>query len=365
MVRNSFSIFKKAYEEGLETQGSGFENWLAKHNLNIQKFHQFTSSADTIFFFNRVTEIKKIANFLAQNKKERNKFSFINLVGCTGIGKTSLLQSIKQSFLKIKDKNSIISLSADDFSKESGDEDCEFNFEVTLGKLEDKELVLVDDCEKDFDHMLNNIKEFSSFSSIFIFSWAPIHWNRFKLLHNEIMGIGESIHLRCFTKDESIEFLIDRIKNISNKEKVRMFSKDALSSLASFSFGIPSIILDLSGKAIKRAYQNDKKSVDNETVKEVYFDEGLSELNTFLNECTPTTTRILKTVLLNQYPKGCAIDQIKDIVDLERTSIHYHLQKMRNVGILDEYPLKKQVLFSIKIKFLPIVENFLWGKREL
>ena len=114
---------------------------------------------------------------------------------------------------------------------------------------------------------------------------------------------------------------------------------------------------------IKRAYQFDKKKVDISDVRVVFSEEGYEDINEFLEKCTPVTKNILKILTLKSNTKGVSIDELSEEVDLDRTSVFYHLQKMRNKSLLEEYYLKKTVMFSIKDKFAPLIDQYLWDNR--
>ena len=74
-------------------------------------------------------------------------------------------------------------------------------------------------------------------------------------------------------------------------------------------------------------------------------------------------SEIVQILVLKSNTKGVTIDELSDEVDLDRTSVFYHLQKMRNKSILDEYYLKKTVIFSIKDRFIPLIDQYLWENR--
>jgi len=359
-MEKPLSIFKKAYEEGLQKDTSNFESWINKFGLNSILLDKFVNSVEDIeLFFNRNQEIERIAQFTGVQERQK-KFGYVNLVGAKGIGKTSLLNVIFKLYNQIN-PNSVVSISSEKFAEYSSDNSGEdeepiFYFEVFLEELKDKKLILIDECEKD-----------SLGDKFFILSWRPIHFNKFKIEYQDKLNLEECILLKPFDKSEISELLKTRLKKlkIDNKESISPFNEESLSLISELSQGIPKLALSLSYKAIKKSFHLNNEVVSRREVLNVYKEEGFEEVQEFIEKCTPITRKILKTVLLDSYPKGVSIDKIAEEVDLDRTTVFYHLQKMRNISLLNENYSKKTVYFLIKEDFLPLIEKYLWESRGI
>lgn len=362
---NSISLFKKAYEEGLSNNKINFDSWLDNYGLNSILLDKFVSSNDkSEYFFNRNKEIEKIAQFIGIQERTK-KFGFVNIVGSKGSGKTAMLRMIQESYKKLNPKSEIKYVNAGKFSESLEDnKETEFYFEKFLIELKNTKILIIDDCDKDVRHMFDNIKDLSVYPLILIMAWRPLHWNKFKLEHHEF-SLGNPILLNPFNKDLSLPFLKKRYSSFKKKKKkdVEPFDDESLILISELSQGIPLLMLDLFSLLIKRAYYFDKEKIDAADVKAVFSDEGYEDAVDFLEKCTPVTKNILKTLILKSNAKGVSIDQLSEEVDLDRTSVFYHLQKMRSKLLLDEYYLKKTVMFSIKESFAPLVDKYLWENR--
>ena len=362
-------LFKKAYEEGFKNKKLNFDIWLEKFGLNSILLDKLVTLNDKPeLFFNRNKEIEKIAQFIGAHEKQK-KMSYINIVGSEGIGKTALLNMVQYSYKKVNTKEKIIYDLAEKFSEklESEDEEINFYFEVFLGNLENKKIAIIDDCDKDILHMEDNIKSLYSFPIIFLFCWRPMHWYRFKMQTKSSLDMEDCIYLKPLEINETIELIKEKVKNLKNKnvKSIAPFTEQSLKVIAELSKGIPIIALKLYSLSMRRCFQFNKAKITEEDIKKVHTEEGFKEVEQFLEECTPITKRILKTIVVESSQKGVSIDQVSEEVDLDRTSVFYHIQKMRKCSILEEHYIKKSVFFSIKKDFIPLVDQFLWEKREI
>src|SRR3989338_1484314 len=119
-MEKPLSIFKKAYEEGLQKDTSNFESWINKFGLNSILLDKFVNSVEDIeLFFNRNQEIERIAQFTGVQERQK-KFGYVNLVGAKGIVKTSLLNVIFKLYNQIN-PNSVVSISSEKFAEYSSD----------------------------------------------------------------------------------------------------------------------------------------------------------------------------------------------------------------------------------------------------
>lgn len=363
-MNNSISLFKKAYEEGLNNNKINFDSWLKNYGLNSILLDKFVTSNDNPeYFFNRNKEIEKIAQFIGIQERTK-KFSFVNIVGSKGSGKTVMLQMIHDSYKGLNPESEIKYVNAEKFSESfDDDKENEFYFEKLLTELENTKILIIDDCDKDIRRMFDNIKELSVYPLTLIMAWRPLHWNKFKIEYHKF-NLDNPILINPFNKDSSITFLKNRYLSFKKKKKdISPFTDESLLLISELSQGSPLVILKMSYSLIKRAYQFDKKKVDIADVKAVFLEEGYEDVNEFLEKCTPITKNILKILTLKSNTKGVSIDELSEEVDLDRTSVFYHLQKMRNKSLLDEYYLKKTVMFSIKDKFAPLIDQYLWNNR--
>ena len=364
-MENTKNLFKKAYEAGLTNKKANLDVWLEKYGINTIILNKIFNTENLNNIFNRNKEIENIAQFIGTQERQK-RFSLINVIGVNGIGKTTLLKLIHGSYAELNPSKKTLFLNADDFSKlDEEDQEEEFYFEKILSNIGDKRVIFIDDCDKDFLHMADNLKALSSYNLTLILAWRPIHWNKFKIENQENIDLDEPIIINSFDNKESLSF-IDKVFTLIKKKNSKKlpFSNDALNSLVELSKGIPKIILDVYIKSLKRCFQFNNDTIKPEDVQSVFSEESYNAVTEFLENCTPITKKILRVLVLKSTKQGVSIDAISEEVDLDRTSVFYHLQKMRSVSILNEYYLKKTVMFSIKENFISFVDYYLWEGRK-
>lgn len=358
------TIFQKAYTEGLTNSNIDFDSWLEQYGVSEIKLSKLIDPSETSFFQCRTSEIERIAQFIG--KQERKKeFSILNIVGFSGTGKTFLLKTIFDMYKEINTDKKIHFWNAEEFSNPITENtaEIEFEFENKLTQVDDNEIILIDNCEKDISHMKQNIEQLSMFKSLVILSWDNLSWQKFKLDLNTYIDLGEPLYLNPFPDDELIELIKLNLKKISIIKDNPILSENAIIELAKNSFGIPNIAINILIKSIKRCYQNEKTNVDELLIKELFNEYGYDKTKKFLDDSKPIIKKILKIISINKELKGASIDKISDEVELDRTTVFYHIKKIRNEHLLDEKNIGRLVVFSLNDKYLPLIQRSIWEER--
>jgi len=364
MINELNKIFRNAYDEGYGNNSINIDSWLKKFGLDSISLKRLKNPKPSELFIGRSRELEQVAQLIGLFEKEK-KFSILNISGYTGVGKTHFMNTISQLYHNINPKKVIHQWDASDFSKliyeNEGDEN-DTCFDDLMSKIIDGDVILIDNCEFDLERMGYNIQQLASYKVLVILNWEQNHWNCFKLISGS--DFGNIIQLEPFNNEVLTKLLIEKIKRVKKiKVKIDIIKQESIKKISELSCGFVKIALDILIKSIEQSFKKDRTSITNKQIEECFFEEGYLSIKQFLEESKPVILQILKTILLASEPKGIHIEQISYNIDLDRTSIFYHLKKIRNVNLLNETTKRKFVYFSIKEKYKSFVEKAIWENR--
>ncbi len=196
------------------------------------------------------------------------------------------------------------------------------------------------------------MKVFSN--GILITAWEPLHWNFFKGKIETIIATSRENYLKPLSKDDT-ELFLSRITDYASGGKVKLDVKLA-EKIYEFTLGIPGSIISLFLRTLHEAFLKQKTSLDIESVEMAAQTMSLHNMFEKLKSLDELQLMILRNIILNPDPRGIRPSQLVEVLNRDKATVSYHLNKFVSERILHNERFGKFSFYRIKEELLPFVE---------
>jgi len=359
---------KKLFMETLKKAQDGklynYDNWLMKNG--IQPNHLNKDHLDKFFWanpelmVNNKSEIEVIAKYIGSFLRDRNQLYHIPIIGVKGSGKT-LLMNVIQSFLASS------GIGCKYHSEKAPDLERELQKPSPVF-VKGIDVLSIDQCNevKDIVEVIEKRVKTEG-NTMYLTFWTPESWMNNKLEIKETLPISKELYLSAL-KNEDIGIFIERIiygmstgKSIDNPYP-DFFDPNLLKNHKFFkkikdcTRGIPLIIIKLIIECFERTFLKEEKVLDMEVLNLSIDNLGLCKLSNSMDELSAQHLKILETILLENSKKGARPIELIEKHNLDKSTISYHLNVLKDKGILDKEKIGKTSYYKIKENLIPFIQ---------
>ncbi|MGB9659204.1 MAG: DnaA ATPase domain-containing protein [Nitrososphaerales archaeon] len=352
-----YERLEKAFERGLKGKVESFDVWLREVGFNPSKLQAnyltaFLTQLDVTV--DRESELESIVEYLGYYARVKEGLFHIALFGPMGSGKTHLLTILKSFIERREIRLRTLYFNASTFSEQDEDEQRFLKHLESL-KSEKPDVLIIDSCEED-RNIEYSIKEFLKLfrNGVLITAWEPLHWNFFKEKIETIVATSREIYLKPLSKDNT-ELLLSKITDYASDGKVKLDVKLA-EKIHEFTLGIPGSIISLFLRALHEAFLKQKTSLDIESVEMAAQTMGLHDMFEKLKSLDELQLMILRNIILNSDPRGIRPSQLVEVLNRDKATVSYHLNKFVSERILHNERFGKFSFYRIKEELRPFIE---------
>ena len=341
-----------------------YDNWLMENGMHPDKLNPyqvvkfFWSNPESMI--NNEKEIEVIANYTGSFLRNRNQLYHIPIIGVNGSGKTLLINVI-QYFIAISETGCSYRLEkATDLIKELQKPSPVF--------VKGIDVLSIDQCNE-VKYIVKIIeKRFKiNGNAVYLTFWTPESWMNNKLEIEEILPISEELYLSTIKKEDIIIF-IERIlfamsngRNIENPypdffEPNLLKDNEFLKKIKDCTHGIPLIIIKLIIECFKQTFLKEDKILDMEILNLSLNNLGICKLSNKMDELSVQHLKILETILLENSKEGARPIELVEKHNIDKSTISYHLNILKDKGILEKKKIGKSSFYKIKENLIPFIQ---------
>ena len=300
-------------------------------------------------------EIKDIAKKIGFSLNKEKPYH-IPVLGYTKSGKTLFAKLINEMLKKKKIKS--IYVNSEDFTEEEEEESV---YDKIIEYASDYDVIIVDDIWAVGEPIqtINNIVE-SMESGALITIWKYLNYLE---MENEIFQNIENtlseVRINPLRKENCKEFF-DKIWNMISKEDRK---KDDLKSVFYGIFeeclGFPGVSIQIFLDIINRF------CMESENDLERFAEEMLKLYNIGKIKDLPLDAvklDILKMMLMTKDTRGTTPSSIAEGIKKDSATVTYHLLKLKNEGIIDDFRFGKNIFYKVKEHYIPFLEKIIVEK---
>lgn len=351
--------FRQSFEKGQKGKVSSFDIWLREKEIEPEKA---TMKSISQYFkenpertSNHQEPFEKIAEFAGFFFEKKGNYH-ISVIGVSKVGRTQFLNMLEYAFRQLEENINPRYYDAASFYERT-EEEGEQHFYKVLDEISGLEaaIISIDNCEKDkrIEASVKEIKEAVS-DSLIITSWTPEAWNKEQDRIKEIIPPSKELRLTPFGIKDTITTLQKILEFISKNGPE--FKKDFFEKIHDRSEGIPGLSVRLLLESLKEAFLKELEIGDPETVKFAAENLGLEDMRERLENLSDQHLTILKHILLSYDPRGMTPSEIVEVLNRDKATVSYHLQKLMSKKILTSEKQGRNTFYKIREEVRPLIQ---------
>ncbi len=380
-----YEKFQQAYQRGRERDLTNLDDYLSQFKINYKDFVQLFEVDRALkatilegLVVNRLNELEKIAMVLGSYEKKPRR-GYINIIALPQTGKTLFLNLIQHYFIRTSGENAgkgkrIKIYDATLFSEQEVEEDRQgiFYFDEIITVMKKHDIILVDNCDRDLEHMRYNIRRMEEELSnkLIILAWGAISWLKFteENMDSTISYVVDepetTLVLEPLEKDEIVELLQIRLKGTKKRKDLKPLTKELLEEIAKASYGIPGLSLRLLYLLIREGSYANQDPIEDEQLIAVLRREGLFDIEHKMKDLNEISYRILYRIATSSSYRGINATDLSRVMERDRSTIAYYLNEMLKLRLLESSKFGKYTFFRVRPSILPVVHYYIWNTRR-
>ena len=361
---NKKNLFVETLKKTKDGEFYNYDSWLMEKGihpdqLNINHVLIFFESNPELMI-NNEKELELIAGYIGSFLRNRDQLYHIPIIGVNGSGKTLLMYTINNFLAIPKIECRYYAEVAPYLEQELQKERYVFATGV--------DVLSIDECNKVKD-IVNVIKKRyeTNGTAVYLTFWTPESWINNKLEIDETLPVSKELYLSTIKKEDIIIF-IERILYAMSKGRSidnpypdffnpnLLKNNEFLGKIESCTHGIPIMIIKLIIKCLEQTFLKENKLLDMETLNLSLDHLGLCKLSNNMNELSVLHLKILETILLENSEKGARPIELVEKYNLDKSTISYHLNVLKERGILEKEKIGKSSYYKIKENLIPFIQ---------
>jgi len=352
--------FETAIELGKKGNVDNYDIWLKKLGINSnrlspEKFKLFIYENPNKIV-DRLDEIEVIAKFTGYFIENQNILYHLVLYGVEGVGKSILIEIIKQLIQKYYNEIVVEIIDAHKFINLNKDGDIKFWSYYTNIKNNRPDILIIDSCNKskNIDEYLDKFAKLMN-PGLIITLWDTLTWNYFRDIINDNLPITEEINILPFDLENTISF-INAISNFISDHEF-LIDKKLYEKIWSYSKGIPLLIFTLLVFSLQEAYTIKIDSINENIITKAAKRMNLYNIDNKLDKVSEIQYLILKKMLLNIDERGIRPIILATDLNKDQATIAYHMNALLNEKIIRRDKIGKYTFYKIQNNLKPIIQN--------
>jgi len=356
-------LFKETLKKARDGNLYNYDQWLMKNGikperLNIDIFNIFFGTY-TELMINNEKEIEVIAKYIGFFLRNRNQLYHIPIIGVKGSGKTLLMIVIRR-FLATSGTGC-------NYLCENAPE-LERKFQKQSAIAIENDILLIDQCNeaKNIVKVIEKRVETNG-NALYLTFWTPESWMNNKLEIEETLPISKELYLSTIKK-EDISTFIERVFYAMSHSRSEenpypdffdpnlLKENEFISKIKDCTWGIPLIIIKLIIECFEQTFLKKKEVLDLEVVNLSLDNLGLCKLSNDMDELSAQHLKILEIILLENSKKGARPIELVEKYKQDKSTISYHLNVLKDKGILDKEKIGKSSHYIIKENLIPFIQ---------
>jgi len=362
-------IFNENLKKAKDGNLYNYDNWLNENGiqpdrLNRDRFDKFFWS-NAELMINNEREIEIIAKYIGSFLRDKLKSHHIPIIGVKGSGKT-LIMNVIQKFIS----SSGIGCNYQRLYAPKLESNILKPFSMTEKK---HDVLFIDQCNeaKEIIKIIKKIVE-SNGNGVYITFWSPESWNEYKLEIEELLPISQELYLLPIKKGE-ISIFIERIfRAVAMDGRGEKFYPDFVKSdelnnskfierIYNCTKGVPLLIIKLIVGYFEQTFLKKKNTLYMDVLQSTLNNLGLCSLSNYIDGLSTQHLRILETILLENSKQGARPIELVEKHNLDKSTISYHLNVLKDKGILKKEKIGKSSHYKIKKNLIPLIQLKIMG----
>lgn len=371
------SKFIRSFKEGVKGEFTDYMKWLTQFGFDVKKGIPLKGRLDIYsfnMFVNREEEIEKIGKIAGFFSTQKDINVHISITAPTGYGKTTILETIRNLFLKTTKEP----LKVEFIESASMFQDIDENGVSYLLRLLERIgdisniFILIDHCEEDFFRMKYNISEiFKRLKNVFLITcWSNSSWYAFNLFNPTTIEEFKTIQIKLkeFSEKEVLKIIIDRLLyyKITEKKDTSPFGEDVIKEIVKAGVNNPGFCFKVLNDLLEIAHKDDVTQISEETLRKYIGRKRIDTALKVIEEFDGLKLNILLWILRSSLSetKGINTEAISENIGRDRTTIIPHLKKMLEANLISYQKIGREVFYKINDFMLPFVESVLKERLE-
>lgn len=358
-------LFKETLKKARDGNLYNYDQWLMENGiqpnrLNIDIVNHFFGTNPELMI-NNEQEIEVIAKYIGFFLRNRNQLYHIPIIGVKGSGKT-LLTYVIRHFLGTS------GIGCNYLCENAPELEKKFQKQSAISK--GIEILLIDQCN-DVKNIVKVIEKRvetnANAHALYLTFWTPESWMINKLEIEETLPISKELCLSTIKKEDicifikRVFFAMSHGKSEENPypdffDLNLLKDNEFISKIKDCTRGIPLIIIKLIIECFEQTFLKKKEVLDLEVVNLSLDNLGLCKLSNNMDELSAQHLKILEIILLENYKKGARPIELVEKYKLDKSTISYHLNVLKDKGILDKEKIGKSSHYKIKENLIPFIQ---------
>lgn len=366
-------IFEKGIKKGLNGDLGNYKNWLINHNINPKKVAIFSNSLDNkdtieLIKSNILTPqqkniLNKIAISLGIYLQNKEDFIAISIIGEYGVGKTFSLFSTEYGLDSVNYNLKYLYIDAYRLVKEEDYYNERYSYLTN-----DIDVILIDSCEDNQD-IINILTKFSRAiqKGVIIMTWTPVKYRDKRAEIKEIFNNLNEIEFEPFELQDTKKFVNEIVNYLLIDSEIvsdnNLHLIEFLELFYKYTKGIPNLTIKLLTNSLYEAFLGDSKKYTSKIIVSAVNNLELNQIPNF-EELNKIQIDILRYIESIYDKRGARPMNLKEILELKKASLFYHLNSLKEKKILKSKRIGKSTFYYIRENLKPFIQRFLNHRRE-
>jgi predicted transcriptional regulator len=349
--------FQEAFERGRDGHVGSYDVWLEDHGFDPARVNR-----DKVTTYLRenptksvnqddVTDIAEYAGFVTT----RQELYHVPVIGPSGIGKTQLLHTVIGLLSEVDDDIDTKLIEASQLGKKTEEGFLLDEFSHELAQL-NTPIVCIDDCglDKRIETSLQDLRDVLD-AGLFVTTWTPEHWGVNQDQVRDVFPPAKEVHLRSFTRDETVETLRVIYDYLSRDGFVP--SSETQERVHELSDGVPRLIHLLALESLNEAFHKELEPGDITATNAAADRLNLSNASARVQDLSEARLAVLKQILQLPSERGVQPGTLVEQLHRDKSTISYHLQELNEMGFVKRDRKGRRAFYCVTETIEPLVQR--------
>ncbi len=349
--------FQEAFERGRDGHVGSYDIWLEDHGFNPNRVDRdkvttyLRENPSKSVNHEDVTDIAEYAGFVTT----RQQLYHVPVIGPSGIGKTQLLHTVIGLLSEIDNNIDTKLIEAKQLGQKTEQGFLIDEFSKELADLSTP-IVCIDDCglDKRIRTSLQDLQNVID-AGLFVTTWTPERWGVNQDKVHDAFPPAKEIHLRSFTRDETIEALHVIYNYITSNGFVA--PSETQDRIHELSDGVPRLIRLLALESLNEAFHKELEPGDIAATNSAGDRLNLTEASARVQDLSEARLAVLKQILQLPTERGVQPGTLVEELHRDKSTISYHLRELNEMGFVKRNRKGRRAFYHVTETIEPLVQR--------